>query len=268
MSDYEVTQENYYDLETDMRYMSVHQYLDFVGHMGVYGCEERAIARLTGSWKEEPTEAMLIGSYVDSYFEGTLDSFKKNNPEIFTQKGELKAKFKMAEKMIERCERDELFMQFMSGEKQKIFTAYMFGCDWKVKLDSYVPGLAIVDLKTSANIHKAWRVEDYGYASFVEFWGYTLQLAVYQKVVEICTGEHLPCYIAAVTKEEHPEIAIIEVDDFTLTNSLNEIQANMENVLAVKNKKIKPIRCEKCDYCKATKILTDPINYRDLIIAE
>ena len=30
-------------------------------------------------------------------------------------------------------------------------------------------GVAIVDLKTSANIHKAWNVADYGYCSFVEY---------------------------------------------------------------------------------------------------
>lgn len=264
----ELTNENYYSREADKAYMSVHQYLDFMGHMGIYGCEARAMAKLNGEWEEETTEAMLVGSYVDSYFEGTLAQFQAEHPEIFTQNGELKAKYKQAERMIERCEKDELFMNFMSGEKQKIFTAELFGCEWKCKLDSYIPGVAIVDLKTTANMHKAWRVADYGYASFVEFWGYTLQLAVYQKIVEICTGDHLPCYIAAVSKEDYPEIAIIEVDDFTLENALNEIKMNMDSVLALKNGEAKPIMCGKCDYCKSKMVLTDPINYRDLINGE
>lgn len=263
--EYVLTNENYYDAESDKRYLSVHQYLNFIGHMGVYGCEARAMAMLKGEWKEETTEAMLVGSYVDSWFEGTLDKFKEENPEIFTQKGELKAKFKLAEKMIARCQRDEKFMKYMSGEKQKIFTAYLFGCEWKCKLDSYIKGKAIVDLKTTASMHKAWRVKDYGYASFVEFWGYTLQLAVYQKIVEICTGEHLPCYIAAVTKEDEPEIEIIEVDDYTLDNALNEIEMNMPTILALKDGETEPIRCECCDYCKSTKKIMKPINYRDLI---
>ena len=263
--EYVLTNENYYDVESDKRYLSVHQYLNFIGHMGVYGCEARTMAMLKGEWKEETTEAMLVGSYVDSWFEGTLDKFKEENPDIFTQKGELKAKFKLAEKMIARCERDEYFMKFMSGRKQVVMTGYLFGCDWKIKMDSYIPGKAIVDLKTSANIHKAWRVKDYGYADFIEFWGYTLQLAVYQRIVEICTGEHLPCYIAAVTKEDEPEIAIIEVDDYTLENALNEIEMNMPTVLAVKNGETEPLRCECCDYCKSTKVLMKPINHRDLI---
>lgn len=266
MSEFILTADNYYSQEADKEYMSVHQYLDFVGHMGVYGCEERAMARLNGEWTEETSDAMLVGSYVDSWFEGTLDRFKAEHPEVFTQKGELKSQFKRAERMIARCEKDELFMKFMSGEKQKIFTGELFGCEWKCKLDSYIPGKCIVDLKTSANIHKAWKVLDYGWASFVEYWGYTLQLAVYQKIVEINTGEHLPCYIAVVTKEDEPEIEIVEIDDFTLQNALNEIKMNMPSVLAVKNGDAKPIRCNKCDYCKSTKKLVNPINYRDLII--
>lgn len=263
--DFELNAQTYYTQEANMRFMSVHQYLDFAGHMGIRGCEERAMAKLSGKWVVEPNESMVVGSYVDSYFEGTVDNFRFEHPEIFTKDGKLKASFRRAELMIERCEKDELFMKFLSGEKQKIFTAYLFGCDWKCKLDSYIPGKAIVDLKTTKDIHSAWKVQDYGYASFVEYWGYTIQLAVYQRIVEICTGEHLPCYIAAVTKEDEPEIAIIEVDDFTLENALNEVQMNMENVLAVKNGEATPIRCEHCDYCKRTRVLTNPINYRDLI---
>lgn len=267
MSDFELTPENYYSNEANRRYMSVHEYLDFAGHC-LAGCEARAMATLNGEYIPETTKAMLVGSYVDSFFEGTLEQFKENNPDIFTKKGELKAEYKMAEKMIERCTKDELFMQFMSGEKQKIFTGYLFGCDWKCKLDSYIPGVAIVDLKTSKDIHKAWRVEDMGYCSFVEYWGYTLQLAVYQKMVEINTGEHLPCYITVVTKEDSPEIKIIEVDDFTLKNALNEIEMNMPSVLMVKNGETEPVRCGKCDYCKATEKLTDVIHFNDLIIGE
>lgn len=259
---------NYYSKEADQAFMSVHQYLDFVGHMGIRGCESRAMATLAGEYERPTTDAMLIGSYVDSWFEGTLDAFKKEHPEIFTQKGELKAGFKKAEKMIERCTKDEFFMQFMSGEKQKIFTAELFGCEWKCKLDSYIKGKCIVDLKTSSNLHESWRVADYGNVSFVDYWGYILQLAVYQKIVEINTGEKLPCFIAAVTKEDEPEIAIIGIDQQSLDHALNEIQMNMPSVLAVKNGDSEPIRCERCNYCKSTKKLDKVIHYNDLIFGE
>lgn len=271
-SDFVLTQDNYYTKEADKKYMSVHQYLDFCGHMGVQGCEERAVKKLSGEWKEETTNAMLIGSYVDSYFEGTLDDFIKEHPEVFTKTSvkagnpELLSSYKMADNMIARCEQDEFFMQTMSGEKQVIMTGYLFGCEWKIKMDSYLPGQAIVDLKTCADIHKMWRVQDYGYCGFIEYWGYTLQLAVYQKIVEINTGKKLPCYISAVTKEQYPEICVAYIDQLTLDHALNEIEMNMASVLMVKNGETEPTRCEHCDYCKSTKVLTGPINYQDLIM--
>lgn len=267
MEDFVLTAENYYSEEADRRYMSVHQYLDFVGHMGVRGCEAKAMAKLNGEWKDETTTAMLVGSYVDSYFEGTLEQFKEQNPDCFTKTKpiQLKAPFKQAEKMIKRCEQDEYFMNTLAGEKQVIMTAYLFGCEWKIKMDSYIPDVAIVDLKTSSEIHKSWNVQDHGRVSFVEYWGYTLQLAIYQEVVFINTGKRLPCYISVVTKEDNPEIEVIYIDQQTLDHARNEIEMNMVSVLAVKNGESEPIRCEKCDYCKSTKVLTGPINYMDLI---
>lgn len=263
--DFVLTNENYYSPEANWRYMSVHQYLDFVGHMGVKGCEKRAMAMLNGKYEKEKSTAMLVGSYVDSYFEGTLDQFKKDNPDVFTQKGELKSNFKQAEKMIARAEKDEKFMAYMSGEKQVIMTGYLFGCDWKIKIDSYLPGKAIVDLKTSADIHKAWRVEDYGYASVAEYWAYTVQMAVYQKIVEINTGEKLPCILAFITKEDSPEIKLCYIDQMTLDHALNEVEMNMSSVLMVKNGEVEPIPCGKCDYCKATEPIEEVINIADLI---
>ena len=264
MSDFILNNDNYYSLEADNAYMSVHQFLDFAGYLGVTGCESRALAKLRGDYIQETTKPMLIGSYVDSYFEGTLPDFKIKHPEVFTKQGELKAEFKRAEKMIARCEKDEFFMKMMSGEKQKIFTGYLFGCDWKCKLDSYIPNIAIVDLKTSADIHRAWNVADYGKVSFVEYWGYVVQMAVYQKLVEINTGKVLPCYIAVVTKEDEPEIEVINIDQVSLDHALNYVEMEMPSVLMVKNGEVEPTECGKCDYCKSKKVLKGAISMQDL----
>lgn len=266
MAEYTIlTNENYYDPAVRSQYMNVHTYLDYCGSVGKQGCEARAEAMRLGEWVEETTQAMLVGSYVDSFFEGTLDKFKVDNPEVFTQKGELKAQYKRAEKMIERCLKDDYFMATMSGEKQVIFTADMFGTRWCCKLDSYIPDTAIVDLKTTADLHKSWRVPEAGYVSCVEYWGYTTQLAVYQEIVRINTGKRLPCYLSFVTKEDNPEICVVNVDQQTLDHALNEVKMNMPQVLAIRNGDLEPIRCEKCDYCKATKKLKGAISMYDLI---
>lgn len=262
-----ITQENYYEKEISEAYMSFHDYLGYAGHLAEgQGCEAREEAKRKGEWEDDMrTTSILVGSYVDSYFEGTLDRFKLENPDVFTQKGELKAPFKRAEKMIARCEKDELFMKYMSGEKQTIMTGYMFGTNVRCKIDSYIPNVAIVDLKTTSSLHKAWRIQDKGYVSVVEYWFYTGQLAWYREIVRQNTGKELPCYLAFVTNEDNPEICIVNIDDMTLKNALNEIEMNMPSVLMVRNGEVEPIRCEKCDYCKATRVLTGAISDMDLI---
>lgn len=134
----ELTAENYYSKDANKAFMSVSQFKDFAGTYGKMACEFEAVEKMEERWKTEPTTALLVGSYVDSYFEGSLDEFKKKNPDIFTQKGELKASYKKAEEIIARIERDEYFMKFLSGEKQRIMTGNLFGCDWKIKMDSYI----------------------------------------------------------------------------------------------------------------------------------
>lgn len=261
--DFELTAANYYGPEASKRFMSVHQYMSFAGHMGVEGCEARALAELNGEWSPTKSKAMMVGSYVDSFFEGTLDTFKEENPEIFTAKGELRAEYKQADKMIERALADEYFMQTMQGEKQRIMTASIFGCDWKIKMDSYIPGVAIVDLKTSANIHEHRNFRG-GNVSIVDYYGYILQGAIYQEVVYKNTGERLPFYLSFISKQDEPEILVVGIDDDSLRDALKEIEENIDKVLAVKNGEVEPTRCECCDYCKRTRILRGAIHYSEL----
>ena len=57
------------------------QYKDFCGTIGRPACEEQALAKLDGRWEMGKTTALMVGSYVDAHFEGTLDLFKAQNPE-------------------------------------------------------------------------------------------------------------------------------------------------------------------------------------------
>ena len=259
-----LTADNYYSAEANRRYMSVSQFKDFNGTYGKIACEFEAMEKLAGRWKPEPSTALLVGSYVDSYVEGTLDDFKIRNAEIFTQKGELKAPYKKAEEIIARIERDKYFMKYLSGEKQTIMTAELFGCYWKIKMDSYLPGKAIVDLKVMASITDLKWVKDIGYLDFVRYWGYDLQGAIYQKIVEINTGKKLPFFIAAVTKEVEPDIRIIQITQNYLDEALTVIESNIRRVLSVKNGEVEPDRCDLCDCCKHNRVLKAPISIIDL----
>lgn len=260
-----LTAENYFSPEASREYLSVSQYKDFCGTIGKPACEEQALAKLAGEWQMEKTTALMVGSYVDAHFEGSLALFKAQNPDIFTKQGALKAEYRKAEEIINRIERDELFMKFMSGEKQIIMTAEMFGIPWKIKIDSYLPGKAIVDLKVMRELHKAEYTKDYGYMNFIEYWGYDIQGAVYQEVVYRNTGERLPFFIAAASKETEPDIELIWIPDDHLREKLIEVETNTQKIVDLKNGAIEPIRCGMCDYCKHTKVLEKPIHYSELL---
>lgn len=240
-----LTDENYYSDKINRRYMSVSQYKEF------QKCEAAAMAQLKGEWKKPKTTALMVGSYVDAWFEGTLGKFQMENPEIFKKGGLLKADFILAEQVIERVRKDKVFMDYMSGEKQTIKTAKLFGVDWKIKIDSYHPGKMIVDLKVMRSMERIMG------KSFVEHWGYDLQMAVYAAV----EGNDLETYLAVATKQDPIDIEVIEIPKWRREELLAEIERNLPHIMAVKRGKVAPERCGMCEYCRATKKLTGPIDF-------
>lgn len=257
---------NYYTPESNKKYLSVSQYKDFFGTLGRKGCEAKALAKLNGEYKEEPSTAMLVGSYVDSYVEGTLETFKENNPDIFKKDGSLKADYVQAESIIQRISKDHKFMQYLSGEKQTIMTAELFGVQWKIKMDSYLKDKAIVDLKIVKDIYETFYVSGFGRRlNFIENYGYDFQLAIYQKVVEMNTGKLLPCFIAAADKGKTTNIELIQITQSELDCALVGVSTGVERIKLLKSGEEKPDRCGRCDFCKETKIITKPISMAALI---
>lgn len=240
-----LTDENYYSDKANRSYMSVSQYKDF------RRCEAAAMAQLKGKWKKPKTTALLIGSYVDAWFEGTLDQFQAENPEIFKRDGTLKADFLLAEDIIQRVQQDKTFMRYMAGEKQTIKTAKLFGANWKIKIDSYHPGKMIVDLKVMRSMERVMG------KSFVEHWGYDLQMAVYAAV----EGNDLETFLAVATKQNPIDIELIEIPKWRREELLTEIERSLPHILEVKRGKVKPERCGVCEYCRATKKLAEPIDF-------
>lgn len=249
-----LTSENYHSSEANMAYMSASQFKAFDR------CEAAALAELRGEYAREVTTSLLVGSYVDAHFEGTLDVFCAKHPDLFKRDGSLKSDYVQAKQIIRRIERDEMFMRYMSGEKQVIRTGEIAGVPWKIKMDSYHAGRAIVDLKIMKDFEKVY-VPGSGKLPFVEAWGYDIQGASYREV----EGTGLPFFIAGATKEkDEPDIEIIGVPPDVLDTALERIIVSVGRYAAIKRGEIEPVRCEHCAYCKSTKVLTRVVDYRDL----
>ena len=247
-----LTNENYFSVENNMKYMSTSQFKGFMD------CESRTLAEVKGEFVREKTAALLVGSYVDAHYEKSLNLFKAQNPEIFTQKGDLRSEYKQAEYIIQRLERDLMFQSYMSGEKQVIMVGEIYGIPFKIKMDSYLKGDKIVDLKVMRDFESIWK--DGLKLSFVEAWGYDIQAAIYQFV----EGNNLPFFIAGATKEKEPDLAIISIPQERLDYCLDIVIENVPRFAAIKKGLEQPTRCEHCDYCKSTKVLTEIVDYSNL----
>ena len=263
-----LTEENYFSEEADKDYMSVSQFKNFAGNTAKSGCEYNGLLLAKKIIKQSVTTPLLQGSYVDAYFEGTLDKFKEENKEyLFKKTGDkgLKSEFLKSEAIIKRVNNDPEFMKYMAGQKQVIMTGNLFGVDWKIKMDSYFPDDKIVDLKCMKDTAPIWCDKVGSKQHFIIAWGYDIQGAIYQKIVEINTGKKLPFFIAVATKEDIPDIQLIEVDQEYLDRALAFVEQNIGRVLDVKNEVVEPIHCGVCPICKRNKKLSGPVKLSSLI---
>ena len=108
----EVTNKNYFDTDINLKYLDCSTYKNFIGTPGIKACECRALAIARGKYKKPKTEALLVGGFVDAYFDNSLAEYMLENMEdLYTKasikqfrlgKGDLEllTPFKQAEVMI------------------------------------------------------------------------------------------------------------------------------------------------------------------------
>lgn len=243
-----LTEDNYFSPEASMKYFGHTQFCDFLK------CEAKALAIAKGEYEQPLTDSLLIGQYVDAYFTGDANSFISHHPEMLKKDGTLKAVYIGAERAIHRAERDDMFMKYISGAKQKIMTGKIFGYEWKIKVDAFHEGKAIVDLKCMRDFDSKF-VDGLGHVDFCTAWGYDYQAAVYQAIVEDVTGEKLPFIIAGVTKQDPSDIGLFKIPQTMIDGALKVIEATIDRFASIKAGEVEPRRCGKCDYCRATKVL-------------
>lgn len=257
-----MTSSNYFSTEANRAYWSASQFKAFSN------CEAEGLAQVLGvdrngdPYEREMTDSLLIGSYVDAYFSGELDEFiKVRGDKMFTMKGELYAKFAQANDIIDRIESDKLMMEYLKGKKQVIRTAKFSGVEWKAKFD-VLTDERIVDLKIVKDFGSVYK-DGFGYRPWIEAWGYDIQGAIYQRVEMLSSGrdEPLPFFLVAATKERVTDIAVIQIPQHILDAAMQIVDAKIDRFDLIKTGELRPKRCEVCNYCKLTKVLTEPSVY-------
>ncbi len=273
MSNLILTTDNYYTKEADMSYMSCSQYESFMD------CEAKAMAKLQGRFKEEPSQAFLVGNYFHTYLESpeAHQAFLQANfDQIFktkTVKGETVitgkfAPFVKADEMLAVAESDPAIKKFidMPGENEKIMTGNLFGVPWRIRIDKYIPETRlIIDWKTVANIWELqWNNEAWAKVSFVENFKYLFRAAAYMEVEKQNTGaKHDPMFIlVCISKQDPPDKEIISLNNRQRSDmELEKISENIIHIQRLKHGEIKPKRCGYCEYCRATKKIKGVIEY-------
>lgn len=242
-----LTKKNYYSKKADMEYMSYSQFKDFDK------CPAYAMAKLKGEWQDEVSDALLVGSYVDSWLDGELDKFIEEHPELFNSRtGELKANFKLADELCKVIEKDEYLLAQLKGKRQKIITGSIAGVKFKGKIDSLLAD-CIVDGKVLKDCADVWL--DGKKQPFYMANRYDLQAIIYQTLYNQMTGQKLPFRLAVVTKEKVPDKRIFEFNQETLEDALQEIIAKAPVYDAIK-KGLEPVlNCGQCEYCRSIKAL-------------
>jgi hypothetical protein len=235
---------NQVELSTDESYFYVKHHMSCSSFKRFSKCEVEALSE----WGE-PSVAMKVGSYVDAFVSGTLDKFKELNPDIVSSrgstKGELKAEYKQADLICDYIMKDRVISQFLSGEKQVVMTGEIEGVPTKIKMDSYSKGIAISDLKVMATVTD----KNGSYINFISPYGYDIQCAIYQEICFQNTGERLPCYIVAVTKESPINSVVVQIPQEVLDRALYQVKSTIVDYYAVKMGNKEADGCGKCKAC-------------------
>lgn len=281
-----LTADNYHSLEADRAYMSSHQFANWVE------CPECEAYRQRGEYSEdlidvfeESSKALALGSYVDCALtqpDHLAEFMRREESRWFRKERKTKqrpvpgfdydsptALLEAGQRMVRRAKRSELFMASLKGEYQVIIVWEMYGIWWKAMLDLVDSETCSAgDVKTTASISGTfWNSELRAHVPFYENFNYWRQFAIYREAYKAKYGKY-PDYffMPTVSSEKHPDIEIFlfdEIDRFE--TELRKIEEKAPQVIAWKSGTENPKRCEKCDYCKETKVLTTVTRARNLL---
>ena len=271
-----LTQENYYQDKEYLSYSRMKQFLK---------CPARALAVEGGTWTESLDETpLLLGNYLHSYFESQEAHevfLKENGDKLISKtgktKGQLKKEFLIGDSMIASLKDDPSFNRLYHGsstenvEKEMIVYGEIEGVPFKGKLDSVNLSQGyFADLKTMKSIYDMeWNADlrrkvPTAVNNILGF-GYHSQLAIYRDLLKQMTGDEFRPIIVAVSKEEVPDKEVIRIDEEWLEEGLEEVKETIKEVWDVIQRKVEPIACGHCDYCRSRKKLNSIVTLNNLI---
>ncbi len=258
-----LTPENYYSDEANKRFLSNSLFKSLYGYPAhPHPCQAAAVYG-----GKETTEALLVGSYMDAWFESTNafeDFCREHENQIYTKSGKTKYKFIIdADNAINRVRKDKTFMRFMGGSHQTVLTGTIAGHPFKIKMDAYHPGEMIVDLKYVKSSMPVWNEVLKQRVSFIEDYGYTIQGAIYQEVEYQNSGKKLPFYIAYVTKDAEPDFGVVQIPQELLDEALEFVKINL-TAKPYQSILMAPKACGRrsCPYCRKNKKLSGPMDWK------
>ena len=283
---------NYYGPKANREFMSKSQFSNW------QRCEAATLAELNREWEPEPSVALLVGGYIDAALDSPkeLARFKEEHPEILNSRtGELKADYKQAELIVKRCKSDRLFALLTGNapetrkhvKRQVIFVGEIGGVPFRGKADYLLDETAckiimaefpdasealggpftegaIVDLKSAKDFSSVWVESEGRRVNWISAWDYEMQGAIYRELYRQMTGKTLPFVIVAATKEKVTDLDALYIPSTDLDAALEFVEEQAPLYENVKQGRAEPIRCGRCDYCKATRELTKIRNYKEL----
>ena len=264
---FNLTNDNYYSAAADKIFLSNSKFKAVYGTpVHPYACEDAAI-----NGPKAESEALLIGGYVDSWFEGqaAFDAFKADHQDqLLMKSGKDYYKFvKDADEAIDKVSKDQVFMDYAKkGSHQTIMVGEIAGHPFKIKMDAYHSD-KIVDVKYVKDAGMVWNDIKKERITFIEDYGYNIQGAIYQEIVYQNTGKKLPFYIAFITKEkDEADFDIVQIDQKILDEALEYVK--MQLISRPYAEVLKdPQRCgrKKCPWCKSKKTLLAPKTYDEFV---
>jgi len=262
----ELTHENYFSLEADREYMSVHQFKAWTT------CAEKEAARQRGDYVPGQVDAFVFGHYVDCALT-TPDEFEafcaENAGVILNRKGEKYSDYRIADGMIARVQGDPDAVELLAGDCQAIVTGEIDGVQWKGAVDCLKLDCGIfTDLKTTRDFSPTWEAvvtEGFSRNVRVPWYGrYWAQMAVYRSLIEQQFGVVCEPVILGVSKhtrkdeagETRPSPGLVAVrfnDADCLDQEIALIRADLPQVMAWKTGDAIPPACgnvDACDWCR------------------